>query len=121
LKNLYKDLKNTQQEKDKLANIITNNSQNKLKASKFHALLVIKKALNNTELEKNKAVFADYEKEINNATSPEEVEATREEILLRILEKFPARRKTEKTKSNYSGSELPTRQDDQKLLEKLVQ
>src|SRR6185295_19895797 len=62
----------------------------------------------------------DYEKEINNAGSPEEVEAIREEILLRIMEKSPERGTNEKTKSNYPGIRL-TQQNDYKVLEKLVQ
>jgi hypothetical protein len=83
---------------------------------------VIKKALNSVKLGKNETVFdnRDYEKEINSANSTEEVEAIREEVLLRIIEKFPPRGKTEKTKSNYSSSQPLIQQNDHKTLEKLV-
>jgi len=119
---LHKELKSLQREKDKLGSIVENNSQNKLKSSKFRALFIIKKALNSTKLEKNETILEnrDYEKEISNAKFPEEVEAIREEVLLRIAEKFPERRATEKTKANYSNNLSPTSQNNHQILEKLI-
>jgi DNA polymerase III delta prime subunit len=117
-----KELKTLRWERDKLANIIEGNNQNKLKASKFHALIVIRKALNNAGLKKNRTVFDnfDYEKEINNADSVEEVEALREKTLLCIMEKFPFRETNKQARPNYSGNFLSTQQNGHKVLEKLV-
>jgi len=65
----------------------------------------------------------DYKKEINNATSPEEVEVIREEVLLRITEKFKKHKQTptEKIKiiKNYFNDK--PNQNSNKVLEKLVQ
>ena len=123
LKLLHKELKTVQWEKDKLANIAANNNQNKLKASKFHALGVIQKALNNANFEKDENILEnyDYKKEIENAASPEEVEVIREEILLKVAEKSKKYRQTltEKAKiiKNYSNDK-PIQNN--KTLEKLV-
>ncbi|CAJ0869022.1 11252_t:CDS:2 [Entrophospora sp. SA101] len=64
----------------------TNNNQSKLKASKFRALNVIQKALNNARLAEGETIFGNrnYKKVINDATSPEEVEAIREELVKEI-------------------------------------
>ena len=124
LKLLHRELKTLQWEKDKLANIVANNSQNKLKASKFRALGVIQRALNNANFEKDENILEnyDYKEKIENAASPEEVEAIREEILLRITEKSKKYRQipTEKAKiiKNYSNGKLI---QNNKALEKLVQ
>ncbi|CAJ0904972.1 140_t:CDS:2, partial [Entrophospora sp. SA101] len=63
-----------------------NNNQSKLKASKFRALNVIQKALNNARLAEGETIFGNrnYKKVINDATSPEEVEAIREELVKEI-------------------------------------
>lgn len=84
-------------------------------------MAVIKKSLNNAKLEKNKIILdnRNYEKEIKEANSIEEVEAIREEFLLGIMEKFPAQKTAEKAKVNYSGSWSSNH--DHKVLEKLVQ
>jgi hypothetical protein len=85
-------------------------------------LAVIKKALSNAKLERNKTILdnRNYEKEINEANSTEEVEALREEFLLGIVEKFPLRKTVEKPTPNYSDS-WSTPPKDHKVLEKLVQ
>lgn len=122
---MHKELKTLRWEKDQLTKIVENNNQNKLKASKFHALIIIKKALNSAKLEKNKTIFdnRDYEKEINNANSPEEVEVIQEEFLLHIVENFPEQGigRAERTKPNYSSNYSLTKQKDHKILEKLVE
>ncbi|CAI2184840.1 17329_t:CDS:2, partial [Funneliformis geosporum] len=119
---LHEELKTLRRENNKLTNQLANHSQNKLKASKFHALAVIKKALGNAKLERNKIILdnRNYEKEINEANSTEEVEALREEFLLGIMENFPLQKATEKPKSNYSSS-WSTQPKDHKILKKLVQ
>ena len=95
-----------------------------MKASKFRALGVIQRALNNANFEKDENILEnyDYKKEIENAASLEEVETIREEILLRIAEKSKKYRQipTEKAKiiKNYSNGK-PIQNN--KTLEKLVQ
>ncbi|CAH1767968.1 1079_t:CDS:2, partial [Entrophospora sp. SA101] len=120
-------LENNIFQKDKLANIVDNNNQNKLKASKFRTLNTIQRALNDANFEKDENILEnyDYKKEIDNATSPEEVEAIREEILLRITEKSKKYKQipTEKTKiiKNYFNDNKKPTQGNNKTLEKLVQ
>jgi len=85
---------------------------------------VIQRALNNANFEKDESILEnyDYKEKIENAASPEEVEAIREEILLRITEKSKKYRQipTEKAKiiKNYSNGK-PIQNN--KALEKLVQ
>ena len=130
IKILHKELKSLHQEKDKLANIVANNNQSKLKASQFRALSLIKKALNSARLENNETILTgrNYETEINNAVSSEEVEAIREEFLLKIAEKsqnylpyqaFP--NKKAKAGKNYSSSQVPTVPSNDKILKDLIQ
>ena len=84
---------------------------------------MIQKALNNANFEKDENILEnyDYKKEIENAASPEEIEAIREEILLKIAEKSKKYRQTltEKAKiiKNYSNDK-PIQNN--KTLEKLV-
>jgi fumarate hydratase class II len=130
LKTLHKELKTLYQERDKLANIVTNNNQNKLKAGKFRTLGLIKKALNSAKSENNETILdgRNYETEINNATSLEEVEALREEVLFQIAEKSQNyssnqvfSNKKEKAKKNYSGGQASIVQPNDKILKDLVQ
>jgi len=68
---------------------------------------VIQRTLNNANFEKDKNILEnfDYKKKIENAASPEEIEAIREEILLKIAEKSKKYRQTPtekaKIRKNY--------------------
>ena len=131
---LYKELNSLRREKDKLTNIVVKDNQNKLKASQFRALALIKKALNNADLEKSKIVLVgqDYEKEISNAVSVEEVEAIREEVLFKIIQNSKdyssdreffsnKKAKTEhKTSSKNFGDQFPSTSQNDKILKDLI-
>jgi hypothetical protein len=131
---LYKELNSLRREKDKLTNIVVKNNQNKLKASQFRALALIKKALNNADLEKSKIVLVgqDYEKEISNAASVEEVEAIREEVLFKIIQNSKGyssdrelfsnkKEKTEhKTSSKNFGDQFLLTSQNDKILKDLI-
>jgi len=60
-------------------------SQTKLKAAQLRSLNLIQQKLKNTGLKnENLGEFSDYQIKINQASTPEEVEVVREEVLLYI-------------------------------------
>lgn len=131
IKILHKELKSLYQEKVKLANIVANNNQDKLKASQFRALGLIKKALNNARLKNNETILMngrDYELEINNAVSVEKVEAIQEEVLFQIAKKFQnylsdqvLSNKKRRAGKNYSSNQVPAVPSNDKILKDLIQ
>ena len=86
-------------------------SQTKLKAAQLRSLNLIQQKLKNTGLKKeNLGEFSDYQIKINQASTPEEVEVVREEVLLYIecqhLLQKPLSRSQGKPKKSDSWAEI---------------